>query len=449
MRKIQIAFLITVALGFASVTYTISAANSIVKVSKLYSGCIVWSQKSIFMVRCLIFLATFLLFAPSVRAQEEHVYLVKMFDCVHQPTQRSQTGFRVRGLKGIVTALHGVADCRLITASSKRGPILDQPLTIRKIDVDHDVALLSSSQLDTMRDEGFDVAENIVWESLKSVKVYGHPYGISNLDTTLTVRGEPLKPLKELIPPDTLPSLRMRNSPNYLINVLNLQGNLLPGHSGAPVLDTSGRLVAVANGGLKGGLASISWGIPYKNITWDNVSGRLRELAQADPNILFANDDTLAEPRGDDLGNAFCARLSELATASHAGFISIIGETICERTINCFKPTIELPGAISRVVEPREYVTYRLYDANNLGKIESQYYKFIATLSRCFPSWKQKQQMPEIPVYSDRHVLQPIAYKRYLLREKNNGVTIEVYYDVGLHLPTYNRTLWLSVYAPG
>src|ERR1044071_9832439 len=47
-----------------------------------------------------------------VRAQNKYVYSVKIAVCKFMPTSlRSQTGFRVRGIKGIVTALHGVADC--------------------------------------------------------------------------------------------------------------------------------------------------------------------------------------------------------------------------------------------------------------------------------------------------------------------------------------------------
>lgn len=80
------------------------------------------------MIRCLTLFVAFLLFGPIAYAQQENVYLIKMFDCTYKPIQRSQTGFRARGLKGIVTALHGVADCQKITASSRKGPLLEQTL---------------------------------------------------------------------------------------------------------------------------------------------------------------------------------------------------------------------------------------------------------------------------------------------------------------------------------
>src|ERR1044072_1511380 len=184
------------------------------------------------MLRFPLLLAMVLLLASASSAQEANVYLVKMFDCAHQPVERSQTGFRVRGVKGLITALHGVADCQRIMASSKKGLLLDEPLSIRKIDVDHDVALLSSPQLDRAQDEGFEVAENVIWSALVMVKVYGHPYGISSLETVLTVRNPPIEILKDLIPASSLSILKEPSSPNHLIKVLNLQGNLLPGQIG-------------------------------------------------------------------------------------------------------------------------------------------------------------------------------------------------------------------------
>ena len=40
------------------------------------------------------------------------------------------------------------------------------------------------------------------------VKVYGHPYGISSLETTLTLRNPPLRPLKDLVPAAPLFTLK-------------------------------------------------------------------------------------------------------------------------------------------------------------------------------------------------------------------------------------------------
>jgi trypsin-like peptidase len=339
-----------------------------------------------------ILIATLLLPAVVARAQEEHIYLIKMFDCAHQPAQRSQTGFRVRGLKGIVTALHGVADCGRVTASSRKGLFLDQALNFVRVDIDRDVALLSSAQLERA-DGGLELAASVAWESLGTVKVYGHPYGISSLETALSLRNPPLNPLKDLLPPSPLSALMERRSPNHLINVLNLQGNLLPGHSGAPILDARGRVVAVANGGLKEGFAGISWAVPFQDIEWDNVgsSGRLKTLAQQDPNILFAADSTSIE----NPPNNFCGQISKLVIASQTGFISIVGEPNREGQAGNFKSKIELPGASRSSVEPYNSVQYAVYASEDIGKIDSQFYSLATNLSDCLTGWNKKEYKDE------------------------------------------------------
>jgi hypothetical protein len=389
-------------------------------------------------LRCLVLLAVFFLVAPNVRGQEANVYLIKMFDCAHKPIERSQTGFRLRGLKGLVTALHGVADCQRITASSKRGPFLDQPLTIRKIDIDHDVVLLSSSQLDTAQDGGFDAAKNTNWESLKIVKVYGHPYGISSLDSTLMVREEPLKPLKDIIPAEPLSILKRRESPNHLINVLNLQGNLLPGHSGAPILDTNGRVVAVANGGLKAGFAGISWGVPFQDIEWENpnADNKLRELAQLDPNILFTYD-VLPTQQLNEVNDETCGQLSRLVMEAQTGFISIVGEPIGEQS---FYSKVLLPGTSYGYLYPKKYVGFYLFTSDNRQKVESQYYNWVSKVTSCFPNWEKKEldtgTTPKI--------------QRYLIREKAKSPIIEIGYNLVLapDLGHNSFTLRLHVETP-
>jgi hypothetical protein len=393
------------------------------------------------MFKILILLGILVVNAPLSRAQDEYVYLVKMFGCAHSPTERSQTGFRVRGLKGLVTALHGVADCQKVTASSRKGLFLDQPLTLVKIDVDHDVALLSSPQLDASGSDGLEVSGRVIWQSLESVTAFGHPYGISSLETTLTLRNPPLTPLKDLVPADPLSVLKERRSPNHLINVLSLQGNLLPGHSGAPILDTENRVIGIANGGLKEGFAGISWAIPFKDIDWDSPSsgGRLKALAKLDPNILFAADATHI----DDPPNEFCAQLSKVITASRTGFISIVGDSFGKDIVGNFKSNVDIPGSDFNVVQPPRSAQYQMYGANEIGTVDRQFYSLATRLSACLPGWEQKE-------YLDKYRPAWPWYKHYVLREQKGGPTVEAEMSLFLHPPQLNKYyLQLKIYSPG
>lgn len=384
----------------------------------------------------LLLLAISFGFAEKAYSQEEHVYLVKTFGCGHKPVERSQTGFRVQGVRGIITALHGVADCQRITASSKKGLLLDEPLVIRKIDVDRDVALLSSAQIDGAPDRGLNVADNVVWDSLGAVKVYGHPYGIGSLETTLTLRRPPLKPLKDLVPAAPLSILRERRSPNHLISVLNLQGNLLPGHSGAPILDSSDRVVAVANGGLKEGFAGISWAVPYRDIEWDGAGSRLRDLAQLDPSILFAAD-ALPTTTPDEIRGEFCEQLLRLVAESKTGFISIIGEPNLAEYRGMFKSKIELPGAISSYVDANESADFVMHRVDKIGVIESQYYNLVTKVLACLPTWERKESE-----FSDK------SYRRYMFRENKKGPLIVITYNIQPSNLTVKHTLFLKIRMP-
>ena len=50
--------------------------------------------------------------------------------------------------------------------------------------------------------------------------------------------------------------------PHLNQEVLHLEGDLLPGDSGAPILNEKGHVVAIGNGGLKRGQVGLGWAIP-------------------------------------------------------------------------------------------------------------------------------------------------------------------------------------------
>jgi hypothetical protein len=97
------------------------------------------------------------LLQTSVYAQDysAHVFRIKISGCTYSPDTRNQSGFWVNNgdVVGIVTALHGVADCNEISATAGDGVTFDglEPL---KVDIDRDVVLLSSSELGSFSSDG-------------------------------------------------------------------------------------------------------------------------------------------------------------------------------------------------------------------------------------------------------------------------------------------------------
>src|SRR5690242_8402690 len=71
----------------------------------------------------------------------QFVFFVKAANCRGPAPHRVLTGFRVKGMRGIVTALHGVAHCGLIAAADDSGRAVWTGLRIVRADVPHDVAV--------------------------------------------------------------------------------------------------------------------------------------------------------------------------------------------------------------------------------------------------------------------------------------------------------------------
>lgn len=100
-----------------------------------------------------------------------------------------------------------------------------------------------------------------------------------------------MKKLHTLIPPDSAQLFDRRKSPSANITVLNISsGNLGPGYSGAPVLNSNNNVVGVLDGGLRSGALAISWAIPITYVEWRDISSAralVDELSNLDTSKLF------------------------------------------------------------------------------------------------------------------------------------------------------------------
>lgn len=232
--------------------------------------------------------ALLLVVRASAADQTEHVYLVYIPGTRnHEPLL--QTGFRLAGTKGIVTALHGVADGRRFSALTGQRTLRD--LSLVAVDVDRDLALLLSKELDLAEAEGLRPAQAPPAPGAP-LEVCGHPGGIDDLICRKDVRvaNPGLQALRGLVPPESSKTFLERRSPSGDISVLRLEASLVPGESGAPVLNAAREVVAVVDGGLLGGVAGIAWAMPLP-IKWrpvDEEGRRLGTLAALRPQDLFA-----------------------------------------------------------------------------------------------------------------------------------------------------------------
>lgn len=129
----------------------------------------------------------------------------------------------------------------------------------------------------------------------KPAKVIGYPLGVNyQLETRLQLRDQSLVHLATLLPPASYAALNSRGSPNVKYNVISVEGHLTVGHSGAPILDSAGHVVGMANGGLERGAHEITWAVPlsvdekFELKKGGNADLELQLLARLDPATLFA-----------------------------------------------------------------------------------------------------------------------------------------------------------------
>jgi formylglycine-generating enzyme required for sulfatase activity len=253
----------------------------------------------------LIFVLMFVVLAGSASARSTssnavpYVYRLKIFDCASRPTARQQTGFRVHREAGIVTALHGVADCKTVNALSDDGEEIFNDLTIRQVDIERDIALLSSPQLDGEPSDGLTPSPLTAAEIMTAaLQIVGYPLLLEKQDVDSIVGIRDIESLDDVIPNNEEPAaFRQRHSPDLKITVLNVQAQLLPGHPGAPLLDDENRLVGVGNGGLRDGTVERSWAIPWfavelQSVGLDAVRSALDQLTAQNPSLALSFSST-------------------------------------------------------------------------------------------------------------------------------------------------------------
>jgi S1-C subfamily serine protease len=187
---------------------------------------------------------------------------------------KAQTGFRLQGYDGVITALHGVANGRKITIDGNQVGIV-------AVDLANDLALLSGSDLPrNRRNDVLTLSPKVLstrdWSSLKAASVIGYPLKLDRGSLRLTVffaKGG-TQPLAQVLNSEIREKLRPRRSPSLATRVVVLTGPLHPGHSGAPILDENGDVLAVANGGFP--RAGVGWAIPIDQIRFSPLTSAIQ-----------------------------------------------------------------------------------------------------------------------------------------------------------------------------
>lgn len=197
------------------------------------------------------------------------------------------TGFfyRQNNITGVVTCLHGVVPGNNYVAWGERESFVN--LSVKYVDIDHDLAFLSSDII-SQKKEVLEPAKSAPVAKIP-IKVLGFPAGMRSINIKWVKMGDPsIKQLIKMLPANQISFFSGRQSPNPKIDVLYIDGQMIPGHSGAPVLDDANHVYGVVFGGVHAGAAGITWAIPVTAIQWTDiaapgVAARVQALSQHKP----------------------------------------------------------------------------------------------------------------------------------------------------------------------
>ncbi len=211
------------------------------------------------MIKILIFL--FMILDIS-NADTNYVYKIKSHYLGGET--KVLTGFKVKKYNGIITALHGVLNANKISAIENKTGKIHSNLKIIKIDKLKDVALLSLDSTDA--NNGFETGDVPLKRSFNEVETIGFPYGVDIKTVQIKIRPPGIEKLTKSIQDGEIRTkFKLRKSPDINIDVVTLQGELVPGLSGAPIFNHNHQVFAIANGGIKEG-TGFTWAIPIHSL---------------------------------------------------------------------------------------------------------------------------------------------------------------------------------------
>jgi S1-C subfamily serine protease len=173
-------------------------------------------------------------------------------------TDRVGSGFAFGPQEHVATALHVVAGCERITVYWEKHGGATQQAAVVKVLNGADLALLQATgapgralATEARRPQADDELEAL-----------GYYLAVPTMDN------KPLRVtfgstrLRDMLPSAVRRELEQSGAIDLDLEIVRLDGHLLPGLSGAPIFDRQGRVVAVGSGGLKSGAASVSWAVP-------------------------------------------------------------------------------------------------------------------------------------------------------------------------------------------
>ena len=260
---------------------------------------------------------------PAVEAIERAVVQV-------ESSAKVGSGFLYRDRSYVVTNIHLIEnanDIRLLLYNDvRRGRVV-------KVLKRYDLVLI---ELDRPADSECTVISSINTQPAANSTLYtlGHNGGgnINTLiDRSLRLGFTSDKRLSGLLPESIRRTFSQCKSPDPEIEIVYFEGTLLPGFSGAPIIDERGNLVAIVDGGLDRDASSISRGIAVNRLS----------------DLMSSNGSTIMRPCGSNTGVTFSA--DRILTKENSDVVQTNGFTPVKtktRTVEEMMATVDDPVSL-------------------------------------------------------------------------------------------------------
>ncbi len=195
--------------------------------------------------------------AEVIASARAAVVRVQARDCA-DGQDRDGSGFLFGGADRVVTALHVVANCGRIAIyrEETQATVLAR---LAKSDAPSDLAILTLDR--ALAATPLPLTQDALKVNDRMVAI-GYAIGQPTMSDTALRLASGESRLRHMLNTDARRMIETAGAPALDLEILRLDGHLLPGLSGAPIVDDRGHVVGVGDGGLEGGAVSISWGVP-------------------------------------------------------------------------------------------------------------------------------------------------------------------------------------------
>lgn len=200
------------------------------------------------------------------------------------------TGFFWQDGKTVVTSLHAIGNSNDIEICLS-GTTNWYPATLSKVHKLSDLVMLTIANYNSP----YFLLEKYASKPDFHTKCFtvGYNSGSSNyISREFTVGLSEKNNLKAVLPNALWAEVNSWGFLSLSTEIVYIEGQLLHGFSGAPIVDTQGKLVGVADGGLENGAAGISWCVSANYLTnLKNSTEGLAVLNQNKIKNLFASEE--------------------------------------------------------------------------------------------------------------------------------------------------------------